>query len=74
MRKPGNFDLDGCAWTFSVAKACMLLSKHKIFKECKEVFSYVTEAMPKMILIHDRQVFKKKSYVVGKSKFAALPL
>lgn len=55
--------MDACAGTFSVFKACMLLSKHGVFIGCKVNPDYVADTTAQLILLYTRQVLSKKSDV-----------
>lgn len=59
--KPGTLVVDACAVTFAVAKACMLLVKHRRFIGCKEDSSCVNEAILLLILLYARQLLSKAS-------------
>lgn len=58
--KPWNLDVDAYLCTFSVAKACLLLPKHKIVTGYEENARCVTEVMPQLILLYDRRLLSKK--------------
>lgn len=65
ITKPGNLVLETFAWTFSVAKAYMLLPKHKRFIGSGVDTCCVTEAMSKLILLFARDVLNKESDIDG---------
>lgn len=53
--RPANLVLDGCAETFSVTMASLLIPKHRGFIKCKVDTSCVAEAMLQLILLYARQ-------------------
>lgn len=57
--KPGSVVVDVRARTFCFAKACMVPPKHRSVIECKMDPSGVTEAMPQLMPVFDRQVMNK---------------
>lgn len=51
LRKPGYLVVDTRTGTFSFAKACMLLSKHRRFISCKVDLYCSTKTTPELVLL-----------------------
>lgn len=64
--RPGNVVIDACAGTFSVAKACLLLPKYRLFIKHEVEPGCVAKEMMQMILLYARQVLIKESAIDGK--------
>lgn len=68
IMKPEDLNVDACGGTFFVAKAYMLLDKHRKSVGCEVDPSYVTKAMMQLILLYARQLLSKGLDIYGEEE------
>lgn len=66
--EPGNPIENACAGSFSGAMVCVMLCKHGRFIQWEVDSSYVSDAIPLLILLYTRQGLTKKSDIDGKAE------
>lgn len=62
-----------CAGTFSVAKACMAVPKHRRFIACEFDPSFKKESLPKVVVLFARQMLSRESGLMCKKMIVVLP-
>lgn len=63
--KPGNLVQEASAGTFSVAKACMIILKHRKFIGCAVDPSCVAKPIPQLIMLNARQLLREEWVIDG---------